>query len=120
MIRRPPRSTRTDTLFPYTTLFRSHPPGNRAEKPVLTAISVCGRRAVLGWNADVLFATRILVSIPKPSVGISRGSDKLSHWGWRDVVSVQSTCGPPWLNGARSRSGQIGRASCRERGWNDG
>src|SRR3546814_5765809 len=29
MIRRPPRSTRTDTLFPYTTLFRSlgAPPG---------------------------------------------------------------------------------------------
>src|SRR3546814_16639569 len=26
MIRRPPRSTRTDTLFPYTTLFRSVPP----------------------------------------------------------------------------------------------
>src|SRR3546814_4157223 len=25
MIRRPPRSTRTDTLFPYTTLFRSIP-----------------------------------------------------------------------------------------------
>src|SRR3546814_9317705 len=33
MIRRPPRSTRTDTLFPYTTLFRSgagvHLPGAR-------------------------------------------------------------------------------------------
>src|SRR3546814_2452785 len=29
MIRRPPRSTRTDTLFPYTTLFRSaHRPGD--------------------------------------------------------------------------------------------
>src|SRR3546814_19056787 len=27
MIRRPPRSTRTDTLFPYTTLFRSPIPG---------------------------------------------------------------------------------------------
>src|SRR3546814_5782057 len=26
MIRRPPRSTRTDTLFPYTTLFRSSAP----------------------------------------------------------------------------------------------
>src|SRR3546814_16336551 len=25
-MRRPPRPTRTDTLFPYTTLFRSHPP----------------------------------------------------------------------------------------------
>src|SRR3546814_6787964 len=31
MIRRPPRSTRTDTLFPYTTLFRS-------QVPLLTAI----------------------------------------------------------------------------------
>src|SRR3546814_6011147 len=31
MIRRPPRSTRTDTLFPYTTLFRS---------PVVPAIAV--------------------------------------------------------------------------------
>src|SRR3546814_15613022 len=30
MIRRPPRSTRTDTLFPYTTLFRSRP----ADRPV--------------------------------------------------------------------------------------
>src|SRR3546814_7943394 len=29
MIRRPPRSTRTDTLFPYTTLFRSSDPVDR-------------------------------------------------------------------------------------------
>src|SRR3546814_14607122 len=31
MIRRPPRSTRTDTLFPYTTLFRSRYPVYDAE-----------------------------------------------------------------------------------------
>src|SRR3546814_2639894 len=31
MIRRPPRSTRTDTLLPYTTLFRSHRVGGTAE-----------------------------------------------------------------------------------------
>src|SRR3546814_1670004 len=31
MIRRPPRSTRTDTLFPYTTLFRSASPSRRAD-----------------------------------------------------------------------------------------
>src|SRR3546814_2039968 len=30
MIRRPPRSTRTDTLFPYTTLFRSRDAGGAA------------------------------------------------------------------------------------------
>src|SRR3546814_6307904 len=29
MIRRPPRSTRTDTLFPYTTLFRSKKTGSQ-------------------------------------------------------------------------------------------
>src|SRR3546814_6240711 len=29
MLRRPPRSTRTDTLFPYTTLFRAHQPDGR-------------------------------------------------------------------------------------------
>src|SRR3546814_4336029 len=37
MIRRPPRSTRTDTLFPYTTLFRSGAlggPGLAGELPV--------------------------------------------------------------------------------------
>src|SRR3546814_19196469 len=36
MIRRPPRSTRTDTLFPYTTLFRAKraKPNIRAARPV--------------------------------------------------------------------------------------
>src|SRR3546814_4087331 len=36
MIRRPPRSTRTDTLFPYTTLFRSFP-GFQGIAPLLGA-----------------------------------------------------------------------------------
>src|SRR3546814_183633 len=35
MIRRPPRSTRTDTLFPYTTLFRSDLGRQHLEPPVL-------------------------------------------------------------------------------------
>src|SRR3546814_12227433 len=36
MIRRPPRSTRTDTLFPYTTLFRSGPAvRQRTDEPAL-------------------------------------------------------------------------------------
>src|SRR3546814_954313 len=32
MIRRPPRSTRTDTLFPYTTLFRSNHPFEQSDR----------------------------------------------------------------------------------------
>src|SRR3546814_5280690 len=35
MIRRPPRSTRTDTLFPYTTLFRSHRPSGRSSRSAI-------------------------------------------------------------------------------------
>src|SRR3546814_5427830 len=34
MIRRPPRSTRTDTLFPYTTLFRSGASANGEDRGV--------------------------------------------------------------------------------------
>src|SRR3546814_14931698 len=37
MIRRPPRSTRTDTLFPYTTLFRSMVPAG-TPKPIIDKI----------------------------------------------------------------------------------
>src|SRR3546814_2544967 len=40
MIRRPPRSTRTDTLFPYTTLFRSGP-----------LVDQCGR--IVGINSAI-------------------------------------------------------------------
>src|SRR3546814_16453386 len=53
MIRRPPRSTRTDTLFPYTTLFRSYccgamtlegAPGLKDEHlPVFDCANACGR-----------------------------------------------------------------------------
>src|SRR3546814_14763298 len=34
MIRRPPRSTRTDTLFPYTTLFRSRADGDAGQADI--------------------------------------------------------------------------------------
>src|SRR3546814_877542 len=43
MIRRPPRSTRTDTLFPYTTLFRS----GEGNGPV-NALDQALRRVLLG------------------------------------------------------------------------
>src|SRR3546814_13278385 len=41
MIRRPPRSTRTDTLFPYTTLFRSP---FRFARPAIVRIEQAGYR----------------------------------------------------------------------------
>src|SRR3546814_6073306 len=49
MIRRPPRSTRTDTLFPYTTLFRSSrfaPPPELAHRRSLVPGQCIDRRLV--------------------------------------------------------------------------
>src|SRR3546814_8907597 len=43
MIRRPPRSTRTYTLFPYTTLFRSCGRRDRLDRTT-PSFSPCGRR----------------------------------------------------------------------------
>src|SRR3546814_20487474 len=61
MIRRPPRSTRTDTLFPYTTLFRS-----------CTHLVV--GRAVVRQDNRCLFGQ--IVVIPKP-LGVSL--NRLTH-----------------------------------------
>src|SRR3546814_9476160 len=44
MIRRPPRSTRTDTLFPYTTLFRSRPRAKAGRCPQQLQIKASQRR----------------------------------------------------------------------------
>src|SRR3546814_17940849 len=48
MIRRPPRSTRTDTLFPYTTLFRSYG-GGRSMEGVLKAAVAAGNTIDSTW-----------------------------------------------------------------------
>src|SRR3546814_5009725 len=44
MRRRPPRSTRTDTLFPYQTRFRSHLVDRAPREPPLTEQNLFGRR----------------------------------------------------------------------------
>src|SRR3546814_17383356 len=63
MIRRPPRSTRTDTLFPYTTLFRSAAAGvDQIVDVVLRQVGEdLGWRPVAGRADDVDIAGIILV-----------------------------------------------------------
>src|SRR3546814_5788191 len=58
MLRRPPRSTRTDTLFPYTTLFRSHVGGfsrNHWPRPWLRRAKskISGERREAGEDCEV-------------------------------------------------------------------
>src|SRR3546814_8583035 len=57
MIRRPPRSTRTDTLFPYTTLFRSK------RRPSFSR----GAPKVVRWVISTAFSTRCLIGRRNPA-----------------------------------------------------
>src|SRR3546814_3376309 len=59
MIRRPPRSTRTDTLFPYTTLFRSLAPGDGAEFMSALAELLAGRVLEFGREGAAADARRV-------------------------------------------------------------
>src|SRR3546814_8492835 len=52
MIRRPPRSTRTDTLFPYTTLFRSSEQSDpeRLQRAKFMCLSSPANIATMQWS----------------------------------------------------------------------
>src|SRR3546814_5680766 len=65
MIRRPPKSTRTDTLFPYTTLFRSYDGLARAD--------ACARHLAAINRSYTLFATHYfeLTALAEPGSGIA-------------------------------------------------
>src|SRR3546814_11077159 len=84
MIRRPPRSTRTDTLFPYTTLFRSSAKGF----PNLLCVDMGGTSydmsvvlngaapAETGWNMH----HRYLVGVPMVQVEtLGAGGGSICH-----------------------------------------
>src|SRR3546814_6057201 len=56
MIRRPPRSTRTDTLFPYTTLFRSYIPQAGGADTVIGIINGTLKAGISGVSEFQQFA----------------------------------------------------------------
>src|SRR3546814_19973975 len=107
MIRRPPRSTRTDTLFPYTTLFRS-------QAPVATAdISYC-REATIervaehsrGMRRAVWIARQIdFLRVNIRSVGVDVQVDQPRHEGFAGDVnrSEERRVGKECVSTCRSR-----------------
>src|SRR3546814_6970017 len=70
MLRHPPRSTRTDTLFPYTTLFRSPPLRDVQHRRELQLLH--GSRYLRGrWSATVL-----VESIKRPVFVLQPGQNR--------------------------------------------
>src|SRR3546814_10599388 len=74
MIRRPPISTRTDTLFPYTTLFRSTSLSFNTYTLVIQAV-LAEQGIALGWAGlvDDLLASGTLVPACDATLGSRRG-----------------------------------------------
>src|SRR3546814_6073849 len=77
MIRRPPRSTRTDTLLPYTTLFRSGRRANPRAKPPFPQISgAWGRPTVVNNVESLCNIAPIVVHGADWFKGLSQGKSK--------------------------------------------
>src|SRR3546814_2268789 len=109
MMRRPPRSTRTDTLFPYTTLFRSigcgYPEGAtghnigrqtvlRAQLPLAVAGGVVSRFCASGRSEEHTSELQSLMRISyavfclkkknhKPALPIHTQRKHYKHWAQR-------------------------------------
>src|SRR3546814_20699380 len=125
MIRRPPRSTRTDTLFPYTTLFRSqrHVGGPSARAG--------------GWYESIRYNLNIIYSMMRRRGGSAVALSKIKyvraftvrgggadyhdqgdgHW-IDDHVATPMARYPDYRQSRQSFG--IGRAQGRERGGQEG
>src|SRR3546814_11612047 len=100
MIRRPPRSTLTDTLFPYTTLFRSRLGNNGFSCPFSCRSESGNHPERFVVDADI-------------------GHAKIADAACRQCGAVESITVPSLLRSTTFEmciSGEVGRASCRGTG----
>src|SRR3546814_11104112 len=110
MIRRPPRSTRTDTLFPYTTLFRSDShhsselanSGSTSKTTPLKESSRCrttsptANRTAMGDTAATAFCNSF-ISTPGPLLGRHATVTHVhTYLGWGIRLSMSISPRTPW------------------------
>src|SRR3546814_13143939 len=115
MIRRPPRSTRTDTLVPYTTLFRSTPPAFS-----VTAAETYYGSMAQNWERAAMVKARPVAGDIDAGQAFLRSMRpfvwrrSLDFAAVRDIHAIKRQ-----LNMHRGHAAiaieKIGRASCRER-----
>src|SRR3546814_16112334 len=110
MIRRPPRSTRTDTLFPYTTLFRSRRAAPLPEcGPACLSLDRCGQSYASRERPHRIAAYHLISgsvhmeAYVYDHVRTPRGKGR-PDGALHEITSVEM-----------ARQLQIGRASCRVR-----
>src|SRR3546814_10968744 len=111
MIRRPPRSTRTDTLFPYTTLFRSLLPSLWTNQGTDRLRESRGDPAVVapgetGKSRASAYISRML----------QVRDAQLREDGFHHALNMAFKILLAWLPITEEIPREIGRASCRDRG----
>src|SRR3546814_14910725 len=116
MIRRPPRSTRTDTLFPYTTLFRSCSQNSCIPNILKIDVEGAEMKVLKGASnifSDSRFSPRMVM------IELYDQNLRMFDTSIGDIVSIMSFYGykdSVIANGKkRIFEEEIGRASCRER-----
>src|SRR3546814_13044086 len=123
MIRRPPRSTRTDTLFPYTTLVRS-----QARNPAEQGYAICQfhRETSLGKLLDRARKCRTQTETVRPweDRAAARAGSKSAEASWLAGIECRSESRPrqagrPQVRTLKGKSGgrnavQVGGRSGRE------
>src|SRR3546814_4569614 len=112
MIRRPPRSTRTDTLFPYTTLFRSRvagePPASRGSgfsRAHRVLRGGCGARPAR--SADQPTTITASTSNAAPLGSAETSMVERAGYGWLKYSAITALTSANWPRLVRYK---IGRA----------
>src|SRR3546814_15076082 len=111
MMRRPPRSTRTDTLFPYTTLFRS----NVAPAALYLVSEDAPTNMIIGAGAGVFHAAYLTMTegvLLPPEERTPEGI--AAHWA--QIIDRSHEIVPQ--SGARSEERRVGKecvSTCRSR-----
>src|SRR3546814_16324980 len=121
MIRRPPRSTRTDTLFPYTTLFRSLLDGVAPPSAVALRVDSPSSRA---WRIGETVYLRTNFSVLSPAwTGSVTGPGGVTVYALPDtpvvLISDNGRMSQIRIDG-RSEERRVGKecfSTCRSRWW---
>src|SRR3546814_1595400 len=85
MIRRPPRSTRTDTLFPYTTLFRS--------LPVRASLEAAPQKSSLPARAPFLLVAAPRRPLPTPATSAASAIGSLTYEALETPAPLEAQVG---------------------------
>src|SRR3546814_15898883 len=108
MIRRPPRSTRTDTLFPYTTLFRSS-----AERSAAGCTVRLNKEPIIEYlNSNITLLKWMIANGYEDERTLGRRIKAMAAW-LENPQLLEPDADADYA--AVIDIDQIGRASCRER-----